>query len=348
MMNDIGVIIEEDVENIISSLKTKEFENKSILITGASGLLGTYFVACFDKIAKSRHAPKRIVATIYSELPVHLTQIARAGRVEFCRGDLTSDEFLAQLDKFDFIIHAAGYGQPGKFMEDKLKTIKLNTSTTMSLFSHLNQNGHFLFLSSSEVYSGSTKSPYSEDGIGVTNTTHPRACYIEAKRCGETICNVQRDNGIAASSARLALAYGPGTRRDDKRVINSFIQRALTESQIMLQDMGAAYRTYCYITDAIELLFNILMKGKAPIYNVGGKSRTTIKNLANCIAEYVAVPVLLPDAAESIIGSPDDVQLDMSLAAKEFNKNHYVGLDVGVARTIEWQKALYNQTLIGN
>jgi nucleoside-diphosphate-sugar epimerase len=232
-------------------------------------------------------------------------------------------------------------------MEDKLKTIKLNTSTTMSLFGHLNQNGHFLFLSSSEVYSGSTKSPYSELEIGTTNTVHPRACYIEAKRCGETICNVQRDNGIAASSARLALAYGPGTRRDDKRVINSFIQRALTESQIKLQDMGRAYRTYCYITDAIELLFNILLKGNAPIYNVGGKSRTSIKDLANCIAEHAGVPVLLPDDAQSIIGSPDDVHLDMTLAENEFGKDRYVGLEVGVARTIEWQRVLYNQALIG-
>ena len=346
-MNDIGIIIEEDVDNIISAINPKEFENKSILITGASGLLGTYFVACFDRFAKSTYPPRRIVATIHSDLPMHLIKIESAGRIEFFKGDLTCDEFLAQLDEFDYIIHAAGYGQPGKFMEDKLKTIKLNTSTTMSLFRNLNKNGRFLFLSSSEVYSGSTKSPYSEVGIGVTNTTHPRACYIEAKRCGETICNIQRENGIAATSARLALAYGPGTRRDDKRVLNSFIQRSLTESQIILQDMGSAYRTYCYITDAIELLFNILMKGNAPLYNVGGKSRTTIKNLANCIAEYVGVPVFLPSAEQSLIGSPDDVQLDMTLAEKEFKKNKYIGLEIGVARTIEWQRALYNQTMNG-
>ena len=342
MMNKIDTIIKEDVQKIINSVDFRILENKSILVTGASGLLGTYFIACLDSVANSKYPPRRIVATIQSELPSHLSNIESDGRIEFCRGDLTENDFLDQLEQFDFIIHAAGYGQPGKFMDNKLKTIMLNTSTTISLFDHLNKNGHFLFLSTSEVYSGSLRSPFSEEEIGTTNTTHPRSCYIEAKRCGEAICNVQRENGIATSSARLALAYGPGTRRDDKRVINSFIQRAILESKISLQDLGTAVRTYCYITDAIEILFNILFRGKHPIYNVGGKSRTSIENLANCIAEHVGVSVHLPDSEFSIIGSPDDVHLNMTLAEQEFGKKEYVGLVEGLTRTIEWQKILYN------
>ena len=71
----------------------------------------------------------------------------------------------------------------------------------------------------------------SESDIGTTTPLHPRASYIEGKRGGETICNAYRSQGVRAVSARLALAYGPGTRKGDKRAMNSFIEKALMPGQ---------------------------------------------------------------------------------------------------------------------
>lgn len=198
-------------------------------------------------------------------------------------------------------------------------------------------------MSTSEVYSGLPNPPYHENQIGTTNTTHPRSCYIEGKRCGEAICNAYRAQGVAAQSARLSLAYGPGTKSTDKRVINNFIFKALN-GKIDLLDHGEAKRTYCYISDAVEILWHILLKGKEPIYNVGGNSKITIADLAKKIAAYTGAVVEFPQSLNSAMaGAPEDVSLDMSLVEKEFGKRDYVSLDEGLQRTIAWQRALYKK-----
>ena len=67
---------------------------------------------------------------------------------------------------FDYIIHAAGYSQPAKFLDDKVKTIKLNTLSTIELLKKLNPQGKFLFVSTSELYNGLEKEFVTESDIG--------------------------------------------------------------------------------------------------------------------------------------------------------------------------------------
>ena len=338
-------IIEEDARKVVAAAGLQDLAGKSILLTGASGLLGIYFLASLRELSRQGHKPLSVSAVIHSELVAPFNSFLDFEGVRLVRGDLTDLDFVNGLEKYDYIIHAAGYGQPGRFMEDRVKTLQLNTSTTLALFNCLAQDGHFLFLSTSEVYSGLPNPPYRETQIGTTNTTHSRSCYIEAKRCGEAVCNAYRAQGVHANSARLALAYGPGTKPADRRVINSFIERGATQGKITLQDMGTARRTYCYVSDAVEILWHILLRGTEPSYNVGGLSRTTIAELAQKVGLYMKVPVEFPKDARELGGAPEDVYLDMSLVQKEFNKTQYISFDEGLARTIEWQKALYSTEL---
>ena len=341
MSNPLISIIEKDVLNVLAAADLQDLAGRTILLTGASGLLGIYFLASLRELSHRNSAPLSVTAVVHSELTEPFKSFVAYENVRVLRGDLTDIAFLNELGTFDYIIHAAGYGQPGRFMEDQVKTLQLNTSTTLALFNRLAKHGHFLFLSSSEVYSGLSNPPYREAQIGTTNTTHSRSCYIEAKRCGEAICNAFRARGVNASSARLALAYGPGTKPGDRRVINSFIERGATKGKISLQDAGTARRTYCYVSDAIEILWHILLRGTKPIYNVGGFSRTTIAELARKIGLHMMVQVEFPEDVQELSGAPDDVYLDMSVITSEFNKTQYVSFDEGLARTIAWQEALY-------
>ena len=78
------------------------------------------------------------------------------------------------------------------------------------------KKGGFLYLSTSEVYSGINKQNF-EDKIGNSNTNHIRACYIQSKLAGETLVNIfKRKFNINAKSVRLCLAYGPGNKKKDK------------------------------------------------------------------------------------------------------------------------------------
>ncbi|MDD2541614.1 MAG: NAD-dependent epimerase/dehydratase family protein [Desulfuromonadaceae bacterium] len=342
MDNRLISIIEDDANRILADAPLDGVAGKSVLLTGASGLIGTYILATLREFSRRNPIPICVTALVQSEPTNSFKAFLDFEGAKIIIGDITNTCFVQKLNKFDFIIHAAGYGQPGRFMEDPVKTININTSVTMALFEKLNISGRFLFLSSSEIYSGLPAPPYQETQIGVTNTTHPRSCYIEGKRCGEAICNAFRNRGVNASSARVSLAYGPGTKPHDCRVLNKFIERGITQNKITLQDSGSAKRTYCYVSDTVEILFHILLRGKEPIYNVGGFSRTTIAELAQKVGAYLGKPVQFPDISQELGGAPDDVFLDMSLVERDFKKIKYMPFDKGLEQTIEWQKALYS------
>ncbi|MFZ2620999.1 MAG: NAD-dependent epimerase/dehydratase family protein [Minisyncoccia bacterium] len=335
-MDKLAQIIIDDAKSSIKGVDFSQLKNKNVLITGASGLVGTYLLAGLLKTGV------KVYAVCQSKPEKYWEEISKGANATVIGGDLCDDDFVNKLPKADIIIHAGGYGQPGKFMENPLKTIKMNTAVTLKLFDKLNNSGKFLFMSTSEVYSGLSKPPFKETEIGTTNTDHPRSCYIEAKRCGEAIVSTLRSSGVDAKSVRLSLAYGPGTKKDDKRVLNSFIGRALTEKKINMMDDGSALRTYCYITDAVWMMWKILLEGKDNIYNVGGISRTTIADLAKLIGKNLKVPVNIPKSEkQALVGAPEDVSLNLDKVKNEFGKKDFVSLEVGVKKTIEWQKVLY-------
>lgn len=340
-MPNLTEIIEEDAARVCSAVDLAPLDGGSVLLTGASGLLGIHILAALR--LRSRQTGR----------PIHITAIARtappAAFIDFFAGpnirlscmDLADADAIRALHRHQHIIHAAGYGQPHRFLSDPINTIRINTVATLALIEKLAEGGNFLFMSSSEVYSGSRSTPHKEDDIGTTTPAHVRACYIEGKRAGEAICHGFRAQGRAIKAARLALAYGPGTRVDDQRVLNTFIRRALLERHITLLDQGGAGRTYGYISDVVELLFSILLYGREPVYNVGGRSATTIADLARAIADIAGVPMSIPIQSHALSGAPSDVALDLSRVTAEFGKRDFVSLRVGLERTLAAYRALY-------
>ena len=258
-------IIAEDIESIWSEIDLSPLAGKTVLITGASGLIGTYMIYSLLHWNDGSQDKIHISIVIHRELPDHLKELGQSSAVTIYRGDLSDYRFFESLPIFDCIIHAAGYGQPGLFMENQIKTIRLNTMATDLLLAHLAPAGRFLFVSTSEVYSGSTETPYMEKTVGATMPDHVRACYIEGKRCGEAICHAYMGTDKTVKIGRVSLAYGPGVRKTDKRVLYNFIEKALHGS-IQMMDAGKAKRVYCYVSDTVSILWNILLRGKENIY----------------------------------------------------------------------------------
>lgn len=312
-------LIAEDADRVCARVDLTALSGARVLILGATGLLGTHLTRVAEAAGATVTAPKR-------------------------PSFMDPDWREASCSLYDCVINAGGYGQPAKFLADKLATIEVNTAGTLALLRCVRPGGSFLFLSSSEVYSGCWRMEHTEEDIGTTTPWSPRAAYIEAKRTGEAIVAAARSAGVAAKVARVSLAYGPGTRAGDGRVLNQLIERAVTTGKVELLDEGLAVRCYVYISDAVEMLLNILLAGREGLYNVGGESYVSIAGLARMIAaETEATAVGLRhdvDATRrSVAGAPDHVRLDIGRYVKEFGRPEFVGLGDGLRRTVEWVRA---------
>jgi UDP-glucuronate decarboxylase len=330
MNNDI---IFKDAAEILKRVDFTWLEKKTVLITGATGLLGTHFLATLC-LLKEAGMKIKVFAACHSEPADYTEEIAHRGRIQLIDGfpgiTHTGD---------DVIIQAAGYAQPRVFTRNPVETIRINTDLTQQLLRKLRPGGKFLFISSSEVYSG-LQGVATEDMIGTTTPYHERACYIEGKRCGETIVNAYRLAGLDAKSARLGLTYGPGTRKGDQRAMSSFIRQALTNDVIDMQYSGRDPRVFCYVRDAVEMLWNICLRGKQSVYNVGGSSFTDMRNIALRIGEMTNSEVKLQWADDEIPGS-GDVQMSISRVQEEFGYRGFVGMIEGLQNTIGWNRGLY-------
>lgn len=333
-------IIEKETKEIVEKIDFEQLRNKKVLITGASGIIGVYLTACLKQIQKEYNI--QIYCWIKNNIDEKFKEIFENCKI--IKDDICNiDYFNHTTIIFDYIIHAAGYGQPNKFMNNKLTTIKMNTFVTDILFlKYLKPNGKFLFISTSELYSGIDSENITEDEIGTTNTNHPRSCYIEGKRCGEAICYAYKEKGYDVKIARLSLLYGAGTKPNDQRVLNQLIEKGLTQNNITLMDSGDAIRTYLYVKDGIEMFWNILLHGKETLYNVGGKSKVSIATLANLIGSKLNKQVIKPNFCISLQSAPKVVNISIDRYLNEFKKTDFISLEEGITNTIEWQKQLYN------
>jgi len=240
----------------------------------------------------------------------------------------------------DYIIHAAGYASPAKFMADPMATIAVNTTRLMAMIEAMQPGARLMFLSSSEVYSGSAASTHTEDDIGTTTPEHPRAAYIEGKRCGEAICHAARAAGRDVVIARVSSVYGPGFRRDDTRVLPQFIRMAVEERCVAPKGGADARRGWLYVDDCADMLLTILEHGTQAVYNVGGTEQCSIAELAAKIADMAPCSYQAPSGVGTA-GAPSHVKVDMTRYNQEFGAPSLKTLDEGIGMTLDWYRGAF-------
>lgn len=334
-------VIRRDAERICGQNALDGLSGARVLVTGASGLLGTYLIACLAEL-RERGANVDVQAQMFSEPPAHLAPLLERSGATVIRADLSDFRDYARLPDADVVVHGAGYAQPLRFMANAGATLQIGAAATLALLQKLRAGGHLLFTSSVQVYTGLQDGPCSEARVGTTTPEHPRAAYIEGKRAGEAACHAFRREGVHATVARLGDVYGPGTRPHDRRALNSFIEQALTRGAIQMLDAGTAVRTYCYVADAVDVLWRILLTGRDTVYNVGGRSLTTVAELAHHIGRATGAAVRPGGADAGVAGAPETLSLDLTRVESEFGVHPAVDLVDGLAATIAWQKRLYS------
>ena len=347
--------IYKNCEEISKNIDIKSFKNKTILITGANGLIGGFIAEFLYYLNLEHNSNIKIILSSKSVNPNNISKyILDNNNVFYISKDLsTSSKWRLGSEwdfksKIDYCFYCAGYAQPSKFIDQPMDTLLLNTlglESTFSVIFNNNSSATCIFLSSSEVYADNiTNSSHKENDKLNINLNNKRNFYILGKINGEAIVNKFRQKGFNAISTRVSLCYGPGVDLSDTRVMSEFVKKGLSNDEhISLLDEGSALRRYLHITDFCKILFNITLKGKNNLYNIGGIEEISIYQMANIIADRFNKTVKIGTTINKVSSSaPKKVWVSMNRYLQEFDSLIFKPFGEGLNEFIDWYSKKIN------
>jgi nucleoside-diphosphate-sugar epimerase len=267
----------------------QQLENKSVLLTGATGLIGSFLVDAL--MYRNEHYGSH--TAVYA-----LSRNAAAAAQRFISYKNSSLFYYIQQDvtekfglesKIDFLIHNAGNAYPASFVADPVGTMKSNLWGIASLMDYAVKvkSERVLYVSSGEVYGEGNGADFDESYSGYVNGLHFRSCYPQGKRAAETLCIAYSEQYAAdVVIARPCHIYGATFTETDNRAFAQFARSLLAKKEVVLKSVGEQLRSYCYVADCAAAMLTILLRGQAgQAYNIANKrSNTTIADLAKTMA----------------------------------------------------------------
>ena len=314
------------------------WDGKSVLVIGATGLIGSTTVRALSHIRETYGLSLSITATGRT-LEKLERRFGKTKDISFWRCDVSAfDQFP---EHYDVVIDAASSADPASFANSPVSVMQANFTGAGNLLEQLRKqdNGILVYISSGEVY-GSFKDErlMTEEMSGYIDTMSPRSCYPSSKRAAETLCaSYCQQYGVDVRIARPAHIFGPGFTATDSRASATFFRDALQGKDLVLTSTGRQHRTFTYITDCVSGLLSIASNGAAgQAYNVSNESNNAeFRQFAQQIADAAGVCAILPEDAAPT-GQPDLIRAS-SLSDKKLRSLGWrpqVDLPCGIRRTI--------------
>lgn len=290
-------IRQEDISRVLddSTLNFKEFEGASVLLTGATGSIGSLIADVFlEYIDKSNNPPKLIIQA-RSEEKVNNLFSKYIGYKNFC---VVYDEFIdpAKFDNISYLIHCAAPTDSKNFFDDPIGVTDYITKSTNSILelSRALSVKSLVFLSSLEVYGDCSSEHVAEDELGFIDPFNPRNSYPLAKRFSESLVYFYHyQHQIPTKIVRLSPTFGSDYSTSDNRLPAYFARCAAKGMNIKLLSDGSTKRTYVHTADAVAAILLILLSGQnGQVYNVANESTySSVRENAQMIAEKFNVEV---------------------------------------------------------
>jgi dTDP-glucose 4,6-dehydratase/UDP-glucuronate decarboxylase len=333
-------------ENVTNKVSLEQLKGARILLTGANGLLGSHLAGAIALANQNKNFHAKVSCLSLSKPHPWLKSIFESPGFSYTQMDL-SKNYREITGGYDFVIHAATYGQPKKFLDHPLETLSLNSSVTEYLLNlSARSKARFLFMSTSELYGNPAPEacPVKENHPAQISSLDSRANYTGGKLYSEILCKMMKDAGsVDTRVARVSAVYGPGIALNDDRALNVFIRKALQEGRLQLMDNGAQVRRWLHISDATAMLFHILCHGKEFVYNVCGNDRRSIRDLALQIGEKTGVEVFFKESPQNVAhlaGALNQIDIDNTRIRTEMGSGELRTLNQIVNDTIAWTRDL--------
>lgn len=292
---------------------------KTVLVTGATGLIGSLLVRFLLYAMHENGLQVSIVAVVRSKAKAESLFGKYVDEITVLEHDLASD-VINYEGSIDYIVHCAAITTSKTMIDRPVDVIKLSYSGTKNILDLATKKcARLLYLSSMEVYGTMADGVIaSEDMLGYIDLSDIRSCYPESKRLCEALCIAYHNQlDTDAVIARLAQTFGAGILPEENRSFAQFTRSALRGDDIILHTQGLSDSNSVYTADALEALFILLKEGKScEAYNVANpRNHTTIREQAEVCARTVgkgAVRVVFGMQDDASTGYAKDVKLRLA------------------------------------
>ncbi|RRD32261.1 NAD-dependent epimerase/dehydratase family protein [Streptococcus minor] len=309
--------------------------DKSVLITGANGLIGGSLLDFLMYLNQEHDANIRISVLVRSQLEKH-------DFFDYETLNVIVQSVTDSIDienEVDYIFHAASNAHPKAYDLYPVETSLINViGTNNILLLAKEKKSKVIFISSSEVYGelADGKSEHVEDDYGYIDILSPRACYSESKRMAETlISSYIKEYGVQGVSVRPAYIYGPRFSESNSRADVQFIKNCLNNEDIVMKSEGLQFRSYCYVLDCVMAILFIALKGEnGQAYNVSSDTgNVQLVDFARAMANCANVNLKF-ELSGSVGGSPVMNSLLSNKKLKSLGWEEKFNFDDGVRDTL--------------
>ena len=305
---------------------------KRTLVTGGAGFLGSFLC---EKLLDQGH---EVIAldNFYTGSRKNISHLLDHPSFELIRHDIVEPILL----EVDWIFNMACPASPIHYQYNPVKTVKTSVMGAINMLGLAKRvRARILQASTSEVYGDPEIHPQQESYWGSVNPIGLRSCYDEGKRVAETLMmDYHRQNQVDIKLVRIFNTYGPRMHINDGRVVSNFIVAALKEEPLEIFGDGEQTRSFCYVSDLIDVILKMMNKDDfiGPV-NIGNPGEFTIRELAEKILKLTGSRSKIQVRQER---SDDPVRRrpDISLAREKLGWEPSVDLEEGLGKTIEYFK----------
>ncbi len=301
-------LYEYELEAITDNHYISNLKNKTIVITGANGLIGSMLIDVIMYANQKLSLDCKVYGVVrnFAKAKERFKFYEKSNMFKLLNADINKDEIIINKN-IDYFVHGASNTHPISYSSKPIETILTNTIGTNNTLKFASEHNckKYVFLSTVEVY-GENRGDveqFSEDYCGYIDCNTLRAGYSESKRVGESLCQAYiKEHNIECVIARIARCYGPGILEDDSKALSQFLRKGISNEDIVLKSKGDQFYSFVYVADVVDsILFMLQNSNNGEAYNIVGKnSNITLLELANLVAKNVKTKVTLdlPDYVE--------------------------------------------------
>ena len=345
-------VYQKDIELVAKiDLPWEKMKDQSILISGASGLVGSFLIDVIMYQNEKYNLNCHVYALGRNEEKARkrFEHCWDNPLMKFISWDINKPLIRSDIAQITYVLHLASNTHPVAYASDPIGTITTNIIGTQNLLEFAAEHGtkRFAFASSNEIY-GENRGDvekFDESYCGYIDSNTMRAGYPESKRCGEALCQAYiKQKNMDIVVPRLTRSYGPTMLMSDTKAISQFIRKAIADEDIVLKSAGTQYYSYTYVADAVSGLLTVLLCGECgEAYNIADDaSDIMLKDLAAIIANSTGRKVVfeIPDEVESAgYSKATKARLDNTKLQKLGWRAQY-NIQEGIQRTIKILKEM--------